>query len=41
LNQRFMECLRYATPEEKLDEYRKNKKTASKAVKVKKVKCLD
>lgn len=31
LNQRFMQCLKYATPEEKLNEYRKNKKTASKA----------
>lgn len=26
LNQRFMECLNYATPEEKLNSYRKNKK---------------
>jgi IS30 family transposase len=41
LNQRFMECLRYATPEEKLIEYRKNKKTASRAVISKKVKCSD
>jgi transposase, IS30 family len=32
LNQRFMRCLQYATPEEKLNEYRKNKKTALKAV---------
>jgi IS30 family transposase len=32
LNQRFMACLQYATPEEKLNEYRKNKKTAAKAV---------
>ncbi len=31
LNQRFMACLEYATPEEKLREYRKNKKTALKA----------
>lgn len=28
LNQRFMECLKYATPEERLKLYRKNKKTA-------------
>ena len=39
LNERFMECLKYATPEEKLIEHRKNKKTACEAVKVKKVKC--
>jgi len=32
LNQRFMDCLNYATPEEKLNEYRKSKKTAFKAV---------
>lgn len=28
LNERFMKCLKFATPEEKLNEYRKNKKTA-------------
>ncbi len=28
LNQRFMECLKYATPKERLNNYRKNKKTA-------------
>ena len=26
VNERFMKCLKYATPEEKLNEYRKNKK---------------
>lgn len=36
LDGRFMECLKYATPEEKLTAHRKNKKTACKAVKVKK-----
>lgn len=41
LNQRFMECLEYKTPEEKLNEYRKNKKTALQAVKIKKCKCSD
>ncbi len=41
LNERFMKYLKYATPEEKLNEYRKNKKTASRAVKVKKGKCSD
>lgn len=39
LNERFMKCLEYKTPKEKLNEYRKNKKTASRAVKVKKFKC--
>lgn len=39
LNERFMKCLKYKTPEEKLNEYRKNKKTASQAVKIKKCKC--
>lgn len=28
LNERFMKCLNYKTPQEKLNEYRKNKKTA-------------
>ena len=28
LNERFMECLTYATPEEKLAEHRKNKKNS-------------
>lgn len=32
LNQRFMKCLKYKTPEEKLNAYRRNKKTANKAV---------
>ncbi len=34
LNERFMKCLNYKTPEEKLIAYRKNKKTACEAVKV-------
>lgn len=34
LNGRFMECLKYATPDERLIEHRKNKKTACEAVKV-------
>jgi len=41
LNQRFMECLLYATPEEKLNSYRKNKKTACEAVKIAKHECSD
>lgn len=39
LNERFMKCLKYATPEEKLKDHRKNKKTACEAVKVKKCEC--
>jgi len=39
LNERYMECLKYATPKEKLIQHRKNKKTAQEAVKVKKSKC--
>jgi len=39
LNGRFMKCLEYKTPEEKLSEHRKNKKTASEAVNIEKVKC--
>lgn len=35
LNQRFMECLKYATPEERLRLYRKNKKAANKATALK------
>jgi IS30 family transposase len=31
LNQRFMECLKYATPEERLNNYRKNKKQPDKS----------
>jgi IS30 family transposase len=30
LNQRFMECLTYATPEERLNSYRKNRKSKTK-----------
>jgi len=41
LNGRYMKCLNYKTPQEKLDEYRKTKKQPSKAVKVKKCKCSD
>lgn len=40
LNGRFMECLKYMTPNEKLIEHRKNKKTAGEAVKVKKLSVL-
>ena len=39
LNQRFMECLKYATPEEKLIAYRKNKKTAGVAVVSRNIEC--
>lgn len=39
VNERFMKCLNYKTPEEKLIAYRKNKKTACEAVEVKKVEC--
>lgn len=39
LNDRFMQCLKYKTPQEKLNESRKNKKTAQKAVDVEKIKC--
>jgi len=31
-NCRFMKCLKYATPQEKLNEYRKNKKTAKSCI---------
>jgi IS30 family transposase len=41
LNQRFMECLKYATPEEKLIVYRKNKKTAGVAVASENMGCSD
>lgn len=41
LNGRYMECLEYETPQEKLDAYRKNKKQLSKADEIKKVKCSD
>ena len=34
LNQRFMECLKYATPEERLNNYRKNKKTKKQPIKL-------
>jgi IS30 family transposase len=37
LNGRFMKCLEYKTPEEKLKNHRENKKTALGAVKIKKV----
>lgn len=39
LNDRFMQCLKYKTPQEKLNESRKNKKTAQRAVVIEKVKC--
>jgi len=39
LNERFMKCLNYKTPEEKLSDYRKNKKTAYEAVNVRKYEC--
>ena len=41
LNGRFMECLKYKTSQEKLDEYRKTKKQPTKADNVKKYKCSD
>jgi IS30 family transposase len=39
LNGRFMKCLKYKTPEEKLNEQRKNKKTACEAVNIEKIRC--
>jgi hypothetical protein len=33
-----MKCLKYKTPEERLSEHRKNKKTACEAVNIEKVK---
>jgi len=39
LNERFMKCLDYATPEEKLIVYRKTKKTACEAVIIGKDEC--
>lgn len=41
LNGRFMECLEYKTPEEKLNGYRKTKKTACEAEIKKNMKCSD
>ena len=41
LNQRFMECLQFKTPEEKLNEHRKNKKTAYKFAVLKSSKCSE
>lgn len=39
LNQRFMECLKYATPGERLNNYRKNKKQPDKSAVLKNSKC--
>lgn len=41
LNGRFMKCLEYKTPQEKLDEHRKTKKQPSKAARVKNCECSD
>lgn len=41
LNGRFMKCLKYKTPREVLDAYRKTKKTAWEAAKCEKVRCSD